>query len=179
MGNRLTKQDSLNGTVNSTYTNANMLLSAGGNAYVSDADGNPLSGGGRTMSWDSENRMTQCVDRGTNSTSIYDYGADGLHRQAIVTANGTTTTTNTIYDATMPVEETTYNSATGQNVLSATYFQGAHDHVYRRDGYNNVSWYVYDGLGSVVEEVSPSGIVTASRKVRRVPILQTGKSSQM
>ena len=148
-----------------------MLLSAGGNAYVSDADGNTLSGGGRTMSWDSENRMTQCVDRGTNSTSIYDYGADGLHRQAIVTANGTTTTTNTIYDATMPVEETTYNSATGQNVLSATYFQGAHDHVYRRDGYNNVSWYVYDGLGSVVEEVSPSGIVTASRKVRRVPIL--------
>ncbi len=49
MGNRLTKQDSATGTVNSTYNNANMLLSTGGNAYVSDADGNTLSGGGRTM----------------------------------------------------------------------------------------------------------------------------------
>ena len=176
MGNRLTKQDSATGTVNSTYNNANMLLSAGANAYVSDSDGNTLSGGGRTMSWDSENRMTQCVDSGTNSTSSYVYGADGLRRQAMVTANGTTTTTNTIYDATMPVQETTYNPATRQNVLSATYFQGAQGPVYRRDGLNNVSWYVYDGLGSVVEEVSPSGTVTASRKYDVYGAVRSGQA---
>ena len=120
--------------------------------------------------------MTQCVDSGTNSTSSYVYGAYGLRRQATVTANGTATTTNTIYDATMPVQETTYNSATGQNVLSATYFQGAQGPVYRRDGYNNVSWYVYDGLGSVVAELSPNGTVTASRKYDVYGAIRSGQA---
>ena len=40
-----------------TFDLANRLTSAGGSTYVNDANGNTLSGGGRTMTWDSQNRM--------------------------------------------------------------------------------------------------------------------------
>jgi len=47
MGNRLTK--SVNGTSTSyTYNAANMLLTRGANSYTNDANGNTLTGGGRT-----------------------------------------------------------------------------------------------------------------------------------
>jgi len=48
----------------------------------------------------------------------------------------------------------------------ATYLTGMRGPEYRRDDTpgGTVRWYVYDGLGSVVEEVDPSGNITASRK---------------
>ena len=81
MGNRLQKQDSATGTTNSTYDAANRLTStatngASASAVTSDADGNTLTdSAGRTMTWDSQNRLTSCVFGGT--TSIFKYGADG------------------------------------------------------------------------------------------------------
>jgi hypothetical protein len=89
MGNRTQKVDSVSGTENSTYNNANRLLTRGTNNYTNDNDGNTLTGGGRTNVWHSENRLASCVYNG--NTSTFGYGADGLrHRE---TVNGTVTDT--------------------------------------------------------------------------------------
>jgi hypothetical protein len=54
-GHLIKKVDSVSGTENSTYNNANRLLSRGTNNYTNDNDGNTLTGGGRTNAWDSQN----------------------------------------------------------------------------------------------------------------------------
>ena len=46
------------------------------------ADGNTLTGSGRTNTWDSENRMSQCVN--CTNTSSFTYGADGIRRRSVV-----------------------------------------------------------------------------------------------
>jgi RHS repeat-associated protein len=157
MGNRTQKTDSISGTESYGYNNANMLLSRGASSYTNDLNGNTLTGGGRTNTWDSENRLYQCVSGGT--TSVYTYGADGLRRRAAVTVGGNTTTTDFILDGAMPVRERR-NSAN-----YATYLVGPRGPEYRRDDVaGTVRWYLYDGLGSVLGEVDPSGNVTATRK---------------
>jgi RHS repeat-associated protein len=50
------------------------------------------------------------------------------------------------------------------STVHATYLHGARGPEYRRDSTGNVRWYLYDGLGSVLGEVDPSGTITASRK---------------
>ena len=64
MGNRLQRQDSASGTTNYAYDAANRLTGTtgvGADTYASDADGNTLSGGGRTLAWDSQNRLAGCI----------------------------------------------------------------------------------------------------------------------
>lgn len=66
LGNRLSKTDSASGTMTYGYNAANMLLGTalnGGSAsaYTNDADGNTLTGGGRTNTWDSQNRLVQSI----------------------------------------------------------------------------------------------------------------------
>jgi len=120
---------------------------------------------------DSQNRLVSCTANGV--TSMYTYGADGLRRSA--TVNGVTT--YYVYDGTMLVREMQQNA---QGVLqsTATYLNGPRGPEYRRDDtqaegtYTDASgtqhpagktrWYVYDGLGSVVGEVDPSGNLTSS-----------------
>ncbi len=155
MGNRLSKQDSVAGTENYSYNAANMLLNRGTASYTNDIDGNTLTGGGRTNTWDSQNRLARCVN-GTN-TSSFVYGADGIRRQS--TVNGTAT--DFVLDNSMLVREC--NHATGASI--ATYLVGARGPEYRRDeASGQVRWYVYDGLGSVLGEVDPNGTITSSRK---------------
>jgi RHS repeat-associated protein len=49
-------------------------------------------------------------------------------------------------------------------VASATYLVGPRGPEYRRDhATGNIRWYCYDGLGSVLGEVDPSGTLTATR----------------
>ena len=151
-----------------------MLLSttgAGASTYTNDLDGNTLTGGGRTNAWDSQNRLVSCIITGNSST--FKYGADGLRRQK--TTNGTTT--DFAYDGTMMVREG--HAAGGSltaSTVTATYLIGAQGPEYRRDDtqtqtdgqghtFNGkASWYVYDGLGSVVGEVDPLGNVTSNPK---------------
>jgi hypothetical protein len=50
-------------------------------------------------------------------------------------------------------------------VSQATYLTGITGPCYRRDDIaGTIRWYLYDGLGSVLAEVDPSGTVTATRK---------------
>jgi hypothetical protein len=154
MGNRTQKQDSVSGTENYTYNAANMILSRGGNNYTNDSNGNTLTGGGRTNTWDAQNRLRQVVYGG--NTSQFTYASDGLRRRAVFNS----VTTDYILDSSMMVRE----RQGGAN--KATYFVGARGPEYRRDDSTGVvRWYVFDGLGSVVGEVDASGNVTSSRKL--------------
>ena len=47
-----------------------------GETYSYDANGNLLSGGGRTLTWDAENRLQQAVYSG--QTAVFTYDGDGL-----------------------------------------------------------------------------------------------------
>ncbi len=170
MGNRAQKTDSATGTTGYTVDAANRLLTAGANTYASDLDGNTLTDGTRTNVWDSQNRLVSCTSGGVTST--YTYGADGLRRSA--TVNGTTT--YYVYDGQTLIREMQQNA---QGVLqsTATYLCGPRGPEYRRDDTQaegtytdgtgthpagKTRWYVYDGLGSVVGEVDPSGNMTSS-----------------
>jgi len=163
MGNRTQLVDSANGTHNYTYDAANRLtaLDSATPNYVNDANGNTLTGGGRTNTWDSGNRLTQCVYTSgtTTNTSNFTYGSDDLRHRAVVNDGTNTTTTDYVLDGDDTVREMRNGTA------FATYFTGIGGPVYRRsDLTGSVSWYVYDGLGSVVAEVSPTGVVTAGDK---------------
>jgi RHS repeat-associated protein len=161
MNNRTQLQDTTSGNATTdkyAYNPANMLLSRTlTGAYTNDLNGNTLTGGGRTNSWDSENRLVQCVMNGT--TCQYVYGPDGLRRQQSVTNGGTTTTTNFVIDGSMDVQEVNPN-ATGGPAVVQTYLTGPRGPECRIDttsGSPNYSFYLYDGLGSVVGEVNSAG----------------------
>ncbi|MDE2207989.1 MAG: RHS repeat-associated core domain-containing protein, partial [Armatimonadetes bacterium] len=109
--------------------------------------------GTRTCVWDSENRMVSCVYNGNNCA--YTYGADGIRRRGVV--NGVTT--DYVLDNSMFVQELRAGSPI------ATSLMGPRGPEYRRDDVaGTVRWYLYDGLGSVLGEVDPSGNLTCSRK---------------
>ena len=154
MGNRLTMTDAQQHV--STYNNANMLLTLDGNPYTNDFNGNTLTGGGRTNTWDSQNRLRQCVYGGT--VSQFTYGSDGLRRASNV--NGTIR--KYMLDNGMMVRETDANG-----VSQATYLAGLRGPEYRRDDVNGaIKWYIFDGLGSVLAEMDGyTGALTASRKL--------------
>jgi RHS repeat-associated protein len=84
--------------------------------------------------------------------------------------NSAGVTTDYIYDGSMLVREMQVagtnnfpNVAAGTLVDTATYLQGPTGPSYRRNDITGIpSWYVYNGLGSVVGEVDPAGNYTAS-----------------
>ena len=67
MGNRLSKSDNVTGSESYAFDNANRLTVRNGSSYTNDADGNTLTGGGRTLTWDSQNRMVGCTNGGHTS----------------------------------------------------------------------------------------------------------------
>jgi RHS repeat-associated protein len=164
MGNRLSKTDNWAGSENYTYNAANMLLSRGGQAYTNDANGNTLTGGGRTNTWDSQNRLVNCVynNGSTTSTSSFTYGADGLRREATFNGNST----HYALDGPSVVREFAQDSQ-NPNLLTvaATYLIGPQGPMYRSTPtVADVKWYLYDGLGSVLGEVDVNGNVSATKK---------------
>ncbi len=152
MGNRLTKSDSVNGNESYSYNSANMLLTRGSGGYTNDANGNTLTGGGRTLTWDGQNRLTQCVKGGVTSSFVY--GSDGLRRQSTVGG----VTTDFILDGQSVVRSVVSGGAT------KTYLKGRRGPEYERTGSSNPLWYLYDGMGNVLGTVDGSGTVQQSRK---------------
>src|SRR5262249_34286589 len=118
--------------------------------------GNTLSGGGRTNTWDGENRLVGCSYQNglTTHTSAFTNGSDGLRRRSVVDG----VTTDFVLDGDKAVREIS------GGVNAATYLGGARGPEYRRNGSGAVEWYLYDGLGSVVGTVSNSGAVLSARK---------------
>ena len=114
MGTRTAKTDNVTGNKSYTFDNANRLVTrqVGSSPvanYTSDADGNTLTDGYRTNTWDSQNRLISCATSGTGAqTSTFVYGADGLRRKFTVTNNGQSTPasiTHFGYDASNVVRE--------------------------------------------------------------------------
>jgi len=73
-------------------------VTVNGQAYTYDANGNLLSGGGRTYTWDAENRPVSVAasnERGEPVTSTYVYGPDGARLKKIV--RSPTGTQETLY----------------------------------------------------------------------------------
>ena len=155
MGNRLSKSDTTTSTVTESYSynNANMLLSRGSNSYTNDADGNTLTGGGRSNTWNGENRLTACAYSGNSSS--YVYGCDGLRRQS--TVNGTTS------NFAMDCDSVVRSQVAGEDGVQKTWLHGARGPEYERSGSGDPVWYLYDGLGSVVGTANGSGSLISGR----------------
>jgi RHS repeat-associated protein len=137
-----------------------MLLTRGANTYTNDENGNQLTGGGRANTWDSQNRLRTCVT--AQHTSAFTYAADGLRRQTVL--DGQVTTQYTL-DSSMVIRE---NTTGGENASQVTYLCGPRGPEYRRAGAGEdpqVTWYCYDGLGSVLAEVSSTGYITGARQM--------------
>jgi hypothetical protein len=58
-----------------------------------------VTGGGRTNTWDSQDRLVQCTYNGTTTTDTY--ASDGLRHRMVVGTN----TTDYVLDQTMQVRE--------------------------------------------------------------------------
>jgi RHS repeat-associated protein len=137
--------------------------------YTNDENGNTLFGGGRTMTWDSQNRMASCVTGvgASQKTSTFTYGTDGLRRSMVVAPNNgnPTVTTKYILDGQNVVQEIATTSNNSNPVIAATYLSGPNGPIYRRPTNSaDVRWYVYDGGGNVVGEVDQLGSLTGSKK---------------
>ena len=85
-GNRLTEQTTA-GTVTSTYDAANRVTSVGGVAYTMDNNGNLLSDGVNTYTYNYANRMTTAA----NGADSYSYAYNGLGARLQQTAGSVTT----------------------------------------------------------------------------------------
>jgi RHS repeat-associated protein len=135
--------------------------------YTNDPNGNTLSGGGRTMTWDSQNRMVSCVN-GTGvsqKTSSFTYGTDGLRRRMSVTSSTGNYTTDYVLDGNKVVQELTTTPSNVNPILTATYLSGPSGPLYKRPANSaDVRWYVYDGGGNVTGEVDALGNLTSSKK---------------
>jgi RHS repeat-associated protein len=119
-----------------------------------------LTGGGRANTWDSQNRLRTCVT--AQHTSAFTYGADGLRRQTVLDGQATTQYT---LDSSMVIRE---NTTGGVNAGQVTYLCGPRGPEYRRTGLGQnaqVTWYCYDGLGSVLAEASSTGYITGARQM--------------
>jgi RHS repeat-associated protein len=136
----------------SVYDLANRLTSRAGGAYTNDLNGNTLTGGGRTNTWDGQNRLTQCVYGGVTTT--HTYGSDGLRRRTVQGAN----TTDFLLDG----DKVVRTKLNGVN--DKTYLTGLRGPEYERDSVGTVVWNLFDGLGSVVGTVDATGTLVSTRK---------------
>lgn len=122
-------------------------------AVTCDADGNTLTDtSGRTMTWDSQNRMASCTKGGTAST----YGADGLRRSSTVSG----VTTYYAYDGQTMIRERKKNTQTGALFNTGTYLQGPRGGEYRRDD-------------TQVEMDSQNGMVSCLCAIRQMSLCGT------
>jgi RHS repeat-associated protein len=152
MGNRLSKTDNVTGNESYGFDNVNRLTSRNGQAYSNDADGNTLTGGGRTNSWDSLNRLTQCVYNGTTSSFVY--GADGLRRRSTTAG----VSTDYVLDGQSAVRTLVGGFA------DKIWLHGPRGPEYERTGGGAAVWNLFDGLGSVTGTVDSSGNIVSARK---------------
>ena len=151
------------------YNSPNELTSIPSGSYTYDNNGNRKSDpSGAQYSWDFENRLTQVILPGTGGTVNFKYDPFGRRIQKAFTHNGTTTTTNYLYDGENIIEELDNN---GNELARYTHeprwdgplsmLRGGTTSYYEQDGLNSVSsltnssgtlaeTYTYDSYGKLV-----------------------------
>jgi RHS repeat-associated protein len=148
VGNRLTQTTITNTTVY-TYDDANRLINVGGVAQTWDNNGNLLSDGVYTYTYDSANHPIT-IKQGTTLT--YTFGYDGLGDRVRQTINGITTTYALNLNAGL-----TQVLADGTN----TYLYG-NGRIAQYAG-TTPSYFLPDALGSVRQLANASGVVTLAK----------------
>ena len=150
VGNRLTEQRPT-GTTSYTYDVADELTQAGSTAYTYDQNGNELSAGSRTFAYDLANRLRSTTLG--NTTTIYAYDGDGKRLQAS-TGPQAQRTTNFLWDVDQALPQLALERD-GNNSVLRGYMYGQR-RISQTAG-SNTSYFLYDGLGSVANLVSPAG----------------------
>jgi RHS repeat-associated protein len=150
VGNRLSSL----GVSPYTYNTSNELMSTPTTSYTYDNNGSVLTkSDGTQYTWDYENELTQVVRPGTGGTVNFKYDPLGRRIQKSFTQNGTTTTTDYLYDGANRIEDVDTNG----NLL-ARYAQGAGiDEPLEEIASGTTSYYQQDGLGSVTSLSSTTG----------------------
>ena len=136
------------GSTSYTYNADNELTEAGSVGYSYDHNGNETQAGSRTFTYDLANRLVATSSGGTTTSYTY----DGAGNRLSSTTNGATT--NYLWDTNNPLPQL----ALEQNSSGST----LRSYVY---GVNRISmaaggsayYYLYDGIGSVVNLTSSSG----------------------
>ncbi len=136
------------------YNSSNELTSIPSGSYTYDNNGNRKSDpAGAQYSWDYENRLTQVILPGTGGTVNFKYDPFGRRIQKAFTQNGTTTTTDYLYDG-VNILETTDQSG---NVLTRYVDSLNVDEPLSEVNSGTTSYYEQDGLGSVGSLSNASG----------------------
>jgi RHS repeat-associated protein len=151
VGNRLTESRPT-GTTSYTYNAADELTQAGSTAYTYDQNGNVLSAGSRTFAWDLANRLQATTLSPTTTTYLY----DGLgKRLQASTGTAASAKTNFLWEANRALPQVA-QERNGSNSLLRQYTYGQ---ARIRQTQGTASYYLYDGLGSVVTTTSSTGSV--------------------
>jgi RHS repeat-associated protein len=127
--------------------------SGAGSTFAFDANGNMISDGTKTYSWDAENRLVSVTQGGTTLAS-FTYNKDGI--RGTKTAGGVTTTY--VLDGNNVVEE---RSTAG--VTKHFHGPGVDSVLGSQDASGAVSYYVRDHLGSIRQKTSALGQTTLTR----------------
>ena len=155
LGNRLTEVRDT-GTTTATYDGADQLSGTTGPAgavnYSYDLDGRQTAAGSRTFAWAQPDRLASTTQ--ANTTTTYSYDGDGLRTSA---ATGAQANKTTLYDwdpnaglAQVVAERS------GSGSLTRRYRQGLATVSMNSGG--SPSYVQYDGLGSVVNLTSSTGV---------------------
>ena len=148
VGNRL--QQIINGdTTDYLYDAANRLAVVDGQAYSFDANGNLLTTGVMTNTWDAANRLIGTEGNETALQPIY----NGINDRVGQTV-GTTTTTNFALDVAAGLPEVIYTSE-GNVYL---HLPGV---IMTESSTGEVRYLLSDGLGSVRQAMDENGAVVA------------------
>jgi len=152
------------------------VTTAGGNSYLYDANGNMVSGHGKTLEYDAENRLSSFTYARQTTTFAYD-GDGGRVKKA--SSSGTTTYVGSLYEV-RPDGSTVNHIFLGSNrIASVTSPQGGGDRTasyYHSDhlGSSNV---ITNDLGEQVSlcEYTPYGKIAKETGSFSTPYKFTGK----
>jgi RHS repeat-associated protein len=111
------------------------------------------STGTTNYTWDFENRLTSVTLPGSGGTVTFKYDPFGRRIQKSFTQNGTTTTTNFLYDASNLIEEV---DASGNALARYMQTRNIDEPLAMLRG-GTTSYYHADALGSVTSLSNPSG----------------------
>ena len=143
-------------TKTQSYDAANRLVTHNGQALTYDANGNLLSDGANTYTWNARNQLVSIT--GSVSAS---FSYDGAGRRLTRTVNGTGT--GFVYDGLNLVQElsgTTTDNSTAANV-KASYLLGGLDEVFAQQTGTGATAQTYnyltDALGSVIQVNDATG----------------------
>ena len=125
---------------NTTYDDANRMLTINGQSLTYDLNGNLIQKGDTTYVWDARNRLVQIVN--PSMTASFKY--DALNRRIEKTVNGRTT--QYLYDGLDIIQEIE------DGMVSANYIRSLNidEPLARLDMMGGVRFYHTDALGSVI-----------------------------